>query len=379
MLSWSALRQVDQLRQFLTGQLPLLLVDLAFVGLFLAVLLAVAPPLGLVTLAAMPVFALLSLGAQRRQEAHQRASFQAAGAKASALGEAVTQALTVKLLALEPDMKRRYEGHLLRSAWRGLQSGRITHVAGSLARRCSIVTALLLVYLGARMIVAGDMSVGALSRRRSSRRGRWRPCASSPRPGASSGRRRTPSPVLTVCCASPARRAGAWQDRAGAPGRLRVEGVSFTYPGAAAPALDGVSFELEPGTIVGVAGPPGSGKSTLVRLLLGVETPEPGRILLDGQDLARLSPTELPAAARRGAAGGAAVRRHDRREHRDGGRGSHAWRASLAAARFVGADEFVRRLPQGYETVLGERGPACRWGSASSWPSRARSSATRAS
>ena len=55
-------RQVDQLRQFLTGQLPLLLVDLAFVGLFLAVLLAVAPPLGLVTLAAMPVFALLSLG-----------------------------------------------------------------------------------------------------------------------------------------------------------------------------------------------------------------------------------------------------------------------------------------------------------------------------
>ena len=45
----SALRQVDQLRQFLTGQLPLLLVDLAFVGLFLAVLLAVAPPLGLVT------------------------------------------------------------------------------------------------------------------------------------------------------------------------------------------------------------------------------------------------------------------------------------------------------------------------------------------
>ncbi len=62
-------RQVDQLRQFLTGHLPLLIVDLAFVGLFVAVLFALTPALALVTLAAMPAFALLSALAQRRQTA----------------------------------------------------------------------------------------------------------------------------------------------------------------------------------------------------------------------------------------------------------------------------------------------------------------------
>jgi ABC-type bacteriocin/lantibiotic exporter with double-glycine peptidase domain len=82
-------RQVDQLRQFLTGHLPLLLVDLAFVGLFLAALLVIAPSLRLVTAAAIPVFVLLSVLSQRQQEQHQRASFRAAGARSAALAEAV--------------------------------------------------------------------------------------------------------------------------------------------------------------------------------------------------------------------------------------------------------------------------------------------------
>jgi ABC-type bacteriocin/lantibiotic exporter with double-glycine peptidase domain len=155
-------RQVDQLRQFLTGHLPLLIVDLAFVGLFLAALLVVAPTLGLVTAAAMPAFALLSLATQRRQEVHHRATVQASAAKAASLGEAVAQAATVKLLALEGDMQRRFERHLLRGAWTGLQSGRVAHLAASLGQALQHLTALLLVYLGARLIVVGDMSVGAL-------------------------------------------------------------------------------------------------------------------------------------------------------------------------------------------------------------------------
>ncbi|MGE3739347.1 MAG: ATP-binding cassette domain-containing protein, partial [Geminicoccaceae bacterium] len=141
----------------------------------------------------------------------------------------------------------------------------------------------------------------------------------------------------------------------GLTGALRVEEVSFTYPGAAAPALDGVTFALEPGTITGVAGAPGSGKSTLVRLLLGVDRPDQGRVLLDGQDLARLAPIAyrprigvVPQEVQLFAgtvAENIAMGAEDRSLSR-----------VVAAARFTGADEFIRRLPQGYGTVLGERG-----------------------
>ena len=116
-----------------------------------------------------------------------------------------------------------------------------------------------------------------------------------------------------------------------------------------------MSFEVAPGSMLGIAGAPGSGKSTLVRLLLGVEVPESGRVLLDDHDLAAVSPVSYRAqigvvpqeiqlfagTIAENIALGAADRTLAR---------------VVAAARFVGADEFIRRLPQGYETVLGERG-----------------------
>ncbi len=349
-------RQVDQLRQFLTGHLPLLLVDLAFVGLFLAALLVVAPSLGLVTAAAIPVFVLLSVLSQRRQEEHQRASFRATGARSAALGEAVGQALTVKLLSLEADMKRRFEHHLLRSAWTGLQSGRVAHLANSLAQALQHLTALVLVYLGARLIVVGDMTVGALV-------------------AASILSARTLAPMRQLALAWHqfqqareavrrldellAERAEASGRLAGSElqvmGRLEVQALTFRYAGAATPALDEVSFEMAPGSMLGIAGAPGSGKSTLVRLLLGIEVPESGRVLLDGHDLATLSPVSYRAQI-----GVVPQEIHlfagTIAENIAMGAADRTLARVVAAARFVGADEFVRRLPQGYETMLGERG-----------------------
>ena len=351
------LRQVDQLRQFLTGHLPLLIVDLAFVGLFLAVLLVITPTLGLVTAAAMPVFVLLSVLAPAPPGGRTSAPASAPPApRPRPWARRWRQALTVKLLALEADMKRRFERHLLRSAWTGLQSGRVAHVASSLGQALQHLTALVLVYLGARMIVAGDMTVGALV-------------------AASILSARALAPMRQLALAwhqfQQAREAIGRLDEllaergeasgrlAGAEmpvkGRLRVEGVTFRYPGAAAPALDGVSFDVAPGTMLGIAGAPGSGKSTLVRLLLGVEMPESGRVLLDEQDLAAVSPVSYRAQIgvvpqeMQLFAGTIA-------ENIAMGAADRTLARVVAAARFVGADEFIRRLPQGYETVLGERG-----------------------
>jgi len=67
--------------------------------------------------------------------------------------------------------------------------------------------------------------------------------------------------------------------------RIELDAVSFTYPGAARPALDGVRLAIARGESVGVVGPTGAGKSTLLDVLAGLLEPGAGRVLIDGADL----------------------------------------------------------------------------------------------
>lgn len=77
-----------------------------------------------------------------------------------------------------------------------------------------------------------------------------------------------------------------------AVGAITAEDVTFAYSGDR-DVLRGVSFTIEHGEIVGVVGPSGGGKSTLVQLLLGLREPDRGRILLDGRPLSRLDRADL--------------------------------------------------------------------------------------
>ena len=139
------------------------------------------------------------------------------------------------------------------------------------------------------------------------------------------------------------------------PRVLEALDLRFTYPGEARPALDGVSFRLEPGRRVAVVGPSGSGKSTLVHLLLRFWDAPPGSLLLDGGD-ARSWPTDRV----RGAIAFAAQRAHlltgTLRENlalAAPGAGEQKILAVLATVRLGG---LVARLPDGLDTWIGEQG-----------------------
>ncbi|MCB1750045.1 MAG: ATP-binding cassette domain-containing protein, partial [Gammaproteobacteria bacterium] len=139
-------------------------------------------------------------------------------------------------------------------------------------------------------------------------------------------------------------------------GRLRFEGVGFAYPTRLeAPALTNFTLEVAAGETVALVGPSGAGKSTLFALLLGFWQAQQGRILLDDVDLAEV----LPAAAR----AHMAVVPQDTVLFADTITENirYGWpqaddAAVQAAARAAGADDFIRALPQGYATTLGERG-----------------------
>ena len=136
---------------------------------------------------------------------------------------------------------------------------------------------------------------------------------------------------------------------------IRFEDVSFTYPDAAAPALEHVSFHLTPGSSLALVGENGSGKTTLIKLLTRLYAPTSGRILLDGKDLAEWD--EMALRERIGVIFqdfvryqmlvGENVGAGDERYFEDESR----WREAAAKGR---ADEFVATLPAGYYTQLGK-------------------------
>ena len=137
-------------------------------------------------------------------------------------------------------------------------------------------------------------------------------------------------------------------------GRIDVEGITFTLAPGKPPLIKGVGFALERGESLGIVGPSASGKTTLIRLLLGLWTPHAGVVRIDGADIARwdrdalgqhvgylpqsvelLSGTVAENIARLGPVDSERV---------------------VAAARLAHAHEMILRLPYGYDTEIGEGG-----------------------
>ncbi|MGP4023329.1 ABC transporter ATP-binding protein [Actinomadura sp. 3N407] len=143
-------------------------------------------------------------------------------------------------------------------------------------------------------------------------------------------------------------------------GRIRVRDVTFTYPGAEAPSLNGISLDVRKGEVVALVGENGSGKTTLAKIMAGLYDPDEGEVLWDDVPLTKVAPhdvweriaviaqqyTHWPMTARQNITMGRG------REHAEGDGEDPAM---LAAARAAGADEVVGDLARGYGTLLDRR------------------------
>jgi ATP-binding cassette subfamily C protein CydCD len=136
---------------------------------------------------------------------------------------------------------------------------------------------------------------------------------------------------------------------------VEFDRVVFAYPGGRQPAHESLSFAVGAGERVGIVGPSGAGKSTIARLLLRLYDPQSGRVLVGGQDVRQLNAAELRGAI--------AVVSQDTylfhgtvEENLRMGKPEATAAELESAARAANAHEFIARLPQGYQTVVGERG-----------------------
>jgi ATP-binding cassette, subfamily B, bacterial HlyB/CyaB len=136
-------------------------------------------------------------------------------------------------------------------------------------------------------------------------------------------------------------------------GGVAFEDLSFTYPGSKIPALDKVTFQIPAGTMLGVVGRSGSGKSTLMRLLQGINREYTGFLKLDGVELREINLTHLRRSF------GVVLQdnflfRGTVRDNITAGRPGLTLDDVVRAARLAGAEEFIERLPAGYDTWIEE-------------------------
>ncbi|GAA3137256.1 hypothetical protein GCM10010466_30130 [Planomonospora alba] len=160
--------------------------------------------------------------------------------------------------------------------------------------------------------------------------------------------------------AAPRPAAGGGAPGAGTAPEIRLENVTVRYPGRGEAALEDVSLVIAPGERVALVGESGAGKSTLLHLLLGFLTPESGRVLVDGVELAGPGTGAQEWEAWRARLASVPQRPHLFASSvadniRLGAPGATPDQVR-AAARAAHADGFVTELPQGYDTALGERG-----------------------
>jgi ATP-binding cassette, subfamily B, bacterial len=139
-------------------------------------------------------------------------------------------------------------------------------------------------------------------------------------------------------------------------GAMRFDNVTFHYPSRpGSSALANFSLDVAPGETIAFVGPSGAGKSTAFQLLLRFYDPDSGRISIDDRRLADLRPQDIRSqiglVPQETVLFGASARENIRY-----GRPAATDAEIEAAAVAAAADEFLRKLPQGYDTFLGERG-----------------------
>jgi ATP-binding cassette, subfamily B, bacterial HlyB/CyaB len=355
--SVARVRELENIRNFLTSSALTLVIDLFFTFVFLAVMFVYAPTLTWIVLGAFPFYIGISAGATPIFRRRLDEKFQRGAENQAFLVESVTGIETLKAMAVEPQMQRRWEEQLagyVAASFRVLSLGNSASQAVQLISK--IVTAATL-YFGAKLVIDGSLTIGEL-------------VAFNMLAG------RVSMPVLRI--------AQIWQDfhqarlsvarlgdilnttpepatnpgRVALPairGEVRFEHVSFRYRVDTPEVLHDLSFTVPVGQVVGIVGPSGSGKSTIAKLMQRLYVPETGHIFVDGADLAMVDPSWLRRQV------GVVLQENVlfNRTVRDNialADPAVPIERIMEAAQLAGAHEFILEMPEGYDTMIGERG-----------------------
>ena len=313
--------------------------------------------LALLVLVVFPLFGLTSVRLTRKLAGVARTQRTAEGQLASLATESLSSMTVVHSYSLEDRMQERFGGSNQRSLKDGV---RATKLSAGLERKTDVLVGLatgLVLYFGARRVLAGELTPGELTVFLTYLKTAFKPLRDMAKytarisKAAASGER-----ILDLLEEQPEVTDAPWAVPAPAfRGEVRFEDVHLAYlPGT--PVLRGLDFSIPAGTRVAVVGPSGAGKSTLVALLPRLRDPDQGRVLIDGHDLRDLTLASVRAQVSIVLQDSVLFAGTIAENIALGAAGPVSSIEVERAARLANAHDFIRRLPHGYDTVVGERG-----------------------
>ena len=354
--SIARVRELENIRSFLTGNAMTVLLDVVFSVVFIAVMFFYSVPLTLIVLVSLPLYFGLSLAVVPILRQRLDVKFARGAENQAMLVETVTGIQTVKATALEPSFAKRWDNQLAAYVSASFKTQNLASVAHEGVNLIGKLVNAATLWYGAHLVMDNQLTVGQF-------------VAFNMFAG------RVSQPIMRMAQLwtdfqqtgiSVARLGDILNTRTEVPpsstaqlpalkGRVTLDQVTFRYRPEAPPVLNQVSLDIAPGQVIGIVGRSGSGKSTLTKLVQRLYSPEGGRLLVDGIDISLIDAAQLRRQV------GVVLQENllfnrSIRENIAIADPAAPLEAVMRVAQLAGAHEFISELPEGYDTVVGEQG-----------------------
>jgi len=348
------MQQVEKIRSFLTGKMFFTVLDCTSLLLFLPILFTYSAKLALITLAFTFLIGCVVAAMVPVFQRRLNALYQAEGERQSMMVETIHGMRTIKALAIEPAQRRQWDQRSAQSIHMHFRVGKIAITGAAITDLLGKLLPVVIIVVGAQEVFDQSLSVGALI-------------------GFQMLSGRVVAPLIAIVglvneyqeTALSVRMLGEVMNRPGEgrasagglrpalAGEITFDNVTFRYPGSSVAALDGASFTIPAGAVVGIVGRSGSGKTTLTKLIQGLYGVQQGVVRFDRTDAREIELAHLRRQI------GVVLQenflfRGTVRDNIAMAKPESTFEEIVAAAEAAGAAEFIERMPLGYNTMLEE-------------------------
>ena len=353
--SVARVRELENIRAFLTGNAITVVLDVLFSVVFIGVMLFYSGWLTLVVLASLPLYFLISLLITPMLRARLHEKFNRGAENQAFLVETVSGIDTLKSMAVEPQMQRRWDKQLAGYVSASFKTATLATLAHEGANLIGKLVTVATLWLGAKLVIEGKLTVGQLIAFNMLAARVAQPILRLAQLWTDFQQTGISVQRLGDILNAPTEAAGAKSSLPPITGRIALDGVHFRYRPDTPEVLKDISLDIQPGEVIGIVGRSGSGKSTLTKLIQRLYVPERGRVLIDGLDLSLADVSSLRRQIGVVLQENVLFNRTLRENIALADPGAPLEQV-IEAAKLAGAHEFILELPEAYDTMVGEHG-----------------------